>query len=88
MEFLTDNLGTIVTIIIAMCATYAAISSRLTKVETLIESLRSDVEKHNTIIERTYKLESDVKTAFKRIDELRDADRRIEDRLNEMKEAS
>lgn len=58
---ITPYIGTIVTVIIAMGATYAAIASRLTKLETLIGELRRDVEKHNSIIERTYALEGDVK---------------------------
>lgn len=58
---ITPYLGTIVTVVIAVGATYAAISSRLTKLETLIEDLRRDVEKHNGVIERTYELEADMK---------------------------
>lgn len=61
MDFIYDNLGTIVSIVIAVGATYAAISSRLTKLETLIAELRRDVEKHNGVIERTYGLEADMK---------------------------
>lgn len=61
MDFIAENLGTVVTVIIAVGATYAAISSRLTKLETLIEDLRRDVEKHNGVIERTYGLEADMK---------------------------
>ena len=58
---ITPYIGTIVTVIIAVGATYAAISSRLTKLETLIEDLRRDVEKHNNVVERTYGLEADMK---------------------------
>jgi len=36
-----------------------------------IDELDKKVEKHNKVIERTYKLESDVGTSFKRIDDLR-----------------
>lgn len=61
MDFIAENIGTVVSIIIAVGATYAAISSRLTKLETLIEDLRRDVEKHNGVIERTYGLEADMK---------------------------
>ena len=61
MDFIAENLGTVVSIIIAVGATYAAISSRLTKLETLIGELRRDVEKHNGVIERTYGLEADMK---------------------------
>lgn len=36
-----------------------------------IDELDKKVEKHNKVIERTYKLESDVGASFKRIDDLR-----------------
>lgn len=61
MDFIAENLGTVVSIIIAVGATYAAISSRLTKLETLIGELRRDVEKHNNGMERIYGLEADMK---------------------------
>lgn len=68
---ITPYLGTIVTVIIAVGGVYAAISSRLTRLETMIETLTQTVEKHNNMVERTYHLESEVDTAFKRIDELK-----------------
>lgn len=39
---------------------YVAITNRLTKTETLIADLTKQVEKHNNVIERTYKLEGRV----------------------------
>ena len=74
---ITPFLGPIVTALIAFGATYAAFSSRLTKLETMIVDLRRDVEKHNSVIERTYKLEQDMGAAWHRIDELKDADKDI-----------
>ena len=68
MDFIAENLGTVVSIIIAVGATYAAISSRLTKLETLIGELRRDVEKHNGVIERTYGLQVEVSTIKEAID--------------------
>ena len=62
MDF-TPYIGTIVTVIIAVGSVYAAISSRLTKTETLIADLRRDVEKHNQVVERTYSLEADMREA-------------------------
>lgn len=73
MDFLADNIGTIVTVIIAFGATYAAFAARLTKLETLIEDLRRDVEKHNSVIERTYALEGEVKAIKTEIDTLKGA---------------
>lgn len=67
---ITPYLGTIVTVVIAVGSVYAAIASRLAKLETLITDLRRDVEKHNQVIERTYKLESRADAVDKRLDEL------------------
>lgn len=58
---ITPYIGTIVTVVIAVGSVYAAISSRLTKLETLIADLRRDVEKHNSVVERTYGLEADMR---------------------------
>ena len=71
MDF-TPYIGTIVTVIIAVGGVYAAIASRLTRLETMIETLTSTVEKHNNMVERTYKLEQDVDNLCHRINELRD----------------
>lgn len=43
-----------------------------------IEQLEKKVDKHNSVIERVVVLERDSKTAFNRIDELRDDLRRVE----------
>lgn len=58
---ITPYLGTIVTVIIAVGSVYAAISSQMAKLEALITDLRRDVEKHNSVIERTYGLEADMR---------------------------
>lgn len=74
----TPYLGTIVTVLIAVGSVYAAISSRLAKLETMITDLRRDVEKHNSVIERTYGLEADmrevkteVSNLYHRLDEIK-----------------
>lgn len=90
---ITPYLGTIATVVIAFVGFYGMVSTKLATLEAMHESesratrdaidqLRLEVQKHNSVIERTYKLESDVSTAFKRIDELKEADKRIEDRIN------
>lgn len=56
--------------IISAFGVYVAITNRLTRTETLIEQLSERVDKHNEIIERTYKLEADSATSWKRYDEL------------------
>lgn len=53
-------------------------TDRLVRLETKLDMLMDDVEKHNKVIERTYKLESDMNTAFKRIDEHRGRIERLE----------
>lgn len=58
---------------------YVAISNRLSVLETKMDALSDKVEKHNTVIERTYKLETDAATAWKRHDELADRVERLED---------
>lgn len=59
---------------------YIAITNRLTRIETMIENLRDDVEKHNSVMEKTFKLEADSKTLWKRHDELTGRVERLEHR--------
>lgn len=58
---------------------YVAISNRLSVLETKMDTLTDKVEKHNSVIERTYKLETDAATAWKRHDELAGRVERLED---------
>lgn len=48
---------------------------------TMLKALKEQVEKHNSIVERTYGLEHDMKTAFVRIDELKARDDKLEEML-------
>lgn len=70
----------IVSAIIAAFGTYIAITNRLTRLETLIDQLREETTKHNEVIERTYKLEADNATIWKRHDELTGRVERLEAR--------
>ena len=45
---------------------------RLTRLETKLDNLAEIVDRHNKVVERTFKLESDLNTAFKHIDRIRD----------------
>ena len=83
---ITPYIGTIATVLIAFGGTYAMMSSRLAKLETLIVDLRRDVERHNNVVERTHKLEADLNTAFKRIDELKARDEKLEQRIEKLHE--
>ena len=70
MDF-TPYIGTIVTVIIAVGGFYIAIVSRLTRLETLIETLAKTVEKHNGVESRTTRLEAGVDNIYHQIDELK-----------------
>lgn len=65
--------------VLAACGTYVAISNRLSVLETKMDCLSTKVEKHNSVVERTYKLETDAATAWKRHDELAERVDRLED---------
>lgn len=72
-QLITPILASIIaTAVTTGFATYVAMSNRMTKLETLIDNLTKTVEKHNEVVERTFKLESDLRTAFKHIDLMRD----------------
>lgn len=72
---ITSLIGIIPTIVVAVFS----IVSNNAIVKVKIEELEKKVDKHNQIVERTYKLESDVKTAFTKIDEERGRIERLED---------
>ena len=76
--FIAPIASGIVGAIISAFGVYVAITNRLTKLETLIDQLRDEVEKHNAIVERTYKLEADSATSWKRYDELTGRIERLE----------
>lgn len=63
-------ISAIVAAIASAFGVYVAITNRLTKLETLIDTLRSEVEKHNSIVERTYKAEQDITNIYHRLDRL------------------
>ena len=77
MEQLAPYVAPIITALLAAAGTYAAVVSRLTRLETMIEELRGDVEKHNRVIERTFALERDVKNINHRLSEMHDDVRNI-----------
>ena len=78
--FLAPIASGIVGAIISAFGVYVAITNRLTKLETLIDQLRDEVERHDAIVERTYKLEADSATIWKRHDELTARVERLEQR--------
>lgn len=90
MEYLIAPMASgIISAIVAAFGVYVAITNRLTQLETQQKAdrdalmremhlMRSEVEKHNHVIERTFKMESDLNTAFKHIDEQRGRISRLE----------
>ena len=56
----------------SMIATYFSQKNNQSLIEYKLKELEEKVDKHNSVVERTFKLENDVKTAFKRIDDIRD----------------
>ena len=90
MEYLIAPIASgVISAIVAAFGVYVAITNRLTQLETQqradrdalmreMHLMREDIEKHNTVIERTFKMESDLHTAFKHIDENRERISRIE----------
>lgn len=69
-------------VVSAMCVAvgvYVAIIKRLSVLETKMDVLSVNVDKHNSVIERTYRLETDAATAWKRHDELAERVDRLED---------
>ena len=68
--FISPLVSGAVSAILAAFGVYVAITNRLTKLETLIAELRADVEKHNDLMERTYKNEQDINNLYHRIDHI------------------
>ena len=83
---LTPYIGTIVTVVLAFVGFYGMVSTRLARTEQKIDDLAETVSKHNGVIERTYALERDMHTAFKRIDELKARDDKIEAKIEKLHE--
>lgn len=50
----------------------AEVLERLTRLETKLDGLAATVDKHNRVVERTFAVESNLKTCFLRVDELRE----------------
>lgn len=72
----------IFTAILTGLGVWVGMSNQVTAIKVEISNLTKQVEKHNSIVERTFKLEGDSKTAFMRIDELRGEIHRMEDKVD------
>lgn len=69
---LSAFIGPVISAICAFAGSYLAFSTRLTRVEEKVDGLRDDVNKHNKVIERTYKLEERMDSALHSLDEVKD----------------
>ena len=76
---ISQTLISILTAAGAVFSSWLALTTRLTRLETKMDMLAQKVEKHNNMVERTYRLETGQETAWKRHDELADRVRRLED---------
>ena len=61
---------------------YVGMSNQVVQIRTELANLTKQVEKHNSTVERTYKLESDSSTMWRRLDELRAEIERIEAKVD------
>ena len=96
MDF-TPYIAPAVTIIIAVVGGYFAVTNAITKVmqemrvdvariEQKVDDLKEDVEKHNGVVEKVAINTRDIKTAFIKIDELKERDDKIEARIEKLHE--
>lgn len=61
---------------------YVGMSNQVVAIRTELANLTKQVEKHNSTVERTYKLESDTSTMWRRLDELRGELERVESKID------
>lgn len=71
---ISSFIGSGSTVIVALIA----IISNNQVIKVKIEELEKKQDKHNKLIERTYKLESDMATVWKRYDDMSDRIERVE----------
>ena len=89
---ITPDIGSIVTVIVAIVGGYVAmknannekfndISVQIAALSQHVTDLKEDVEKHNNVVERVYVNERDIKTAFHQLDALKERDEKLEQRI-------
>lgn len=93
---LTPYIGSIVTVVIAVVGGYVAmknanndkfnhLSIQIASLSQQVSDLKEDVEKHNHVVERVFVNERDIKTAFNRLDDLKDQDKRLEEKMEKLR---
>lgn len=73
-------IGPLVSAAVVFAGSYMAFSQRIVRLESKLDEYSRRVDKHNNVIERTFVLESDMKSAFHSIDQLRDDMHELRDR--------
>ena len=58
---------------------YVGMSNQLAVLKVEMQNLTKQVEKHNSVVERTYRLETNDETMWRRFDELCDRVERLEE---------
>ena len=80
---MTLDWGNIIVAVLALIGTLFGSMTANSKTTALIsyriQKLEEQVSKHNSIVERTYKLEKDLSTAFVKLDGLREEIHKIEE---------
>lgn len=63
---------------ITIVGVFVALSNKIAVLQSDMRNLSARVEKHNNVVERTYKVETELQTCWKRHDELSDRVDRLE----------
>ena len=63
-SFIGPILSGLITALISGFSVYVTLERKIAVIETKIDTLRNEVEKHNSVMERTFRLEEQVKTLF------------------------
>lgn len=63
-SFIGPILSGLITALISGFSVYVTLERKIAVIETKIDTLRTEVEKHNSVVERTFRLEEQVKTLF------------------------
>ena len=61
-SFIGPILSGLITALISGFSVYVTLERKIAVIETKIDTLRNEVEKHNSVVERTFRLEEQVKT--------------------------
>ena len=67
------------TALLTALGVYVGMSNQLAVLKVEMQNLTKQVEKHNSVVERTYRLETNDETMWRRFDELRDRVERLEE---------